>query len=102
MFGSFTNECVNGNWCYNGNKYTIRLLGVRRCQPRFYTTENEGFAGDRVIQRSFRAYDVAGLLLRPSIPLRGMSGSGMVGAADAGEPGLERPSILRCMRELLN
>jgi len=31
-----------------------------------------------------------------------MSGSGMLGAGDAGDPGLERPSILLCMRELLN
>jgi hypothetical protein len=62
----------------------------------------EGFAGDLVIHRSFRAYGTAGLLLRLFVPPRGTSGSGMVGAGDAGDPGLVRPSIRLCMRELLN
>jgi len=54
-----------------------------------------------VIQRSLRAYAAAGLSLRLSAP-RGTSGSGIVGAGEAGDPGLVRPSILLCMRELLN
>lgn len=89
--------CVNAKGVATDEYNQFGLQGV--AGHDFYNTVKEGFAGDLVIHRSFRAYAAAGLLLRLS---RGISGRGMLGAGDAGDPGLVRPSILLCMRELLN
>jgi len=92
---------MNVRCCCYISIHKLSLQGVG-ASHEFYTTENWGLAGERVIQRSFLGTTgVAGLLLRLSVLSRqstGMSGSGMVGAS----PGLAlRLSILLCMRELL-